>query len=199
MSRPIAGLRGAVALVALLNLAYFVVEFLVAVRIGSASLLADSADFFEDAAVNFLILAALGWAPALRARVGMALSAILLLPAIAFLWTVWQNFSAPFPPEALSLTATGAGALLVNVFCAFWLTRWRDHDGSLTRAAFLSARNDAFASLGIIGAGVVTHLLWRSIWPDLIVGLAIAAMNIDAARSVWKAARAEHLGASARP
>ena len=53
MSQPSAGLRGAVALVALLNLAYFVVEFLVPVRIGSAYLLADSADFFESKAVNF--------------------------------------------------------------------------------------------------------------------------------------------------
>lgn len=194
-----AGLPRAIVLVALLNLAYFFVEFLVAVRIGSASLLADSADFFEDAAVNFLIFAALGWAPVLRARVGMALSAILLLPAIAFVWTLWQKFAAPVPPEALSLTATGAGALIVNLFCAFWLARWRDHGGSLTRAAFLSARNDAVANIGIIGAGLVTQFLWRSIWPDLIVGLAIAAMNIDAARAVWRAARAEHQGVSAQP
>lgn len=199
MSKPSSGLRGAIALVALLNLAYFFVEFLVAVRIGSASLLADSADFFEDAAVNFLVFSALGWAPMLRARVGMALSAILLLPAIAFLWTLWQKVAAPIPPEALLLTATGAGALVVNLVCAFLLARWRDHGGSLTRAAFLSARNDAFANIGIIGAGLVTQFLWRSIWPDLIVGLAIAAMNIDAARAVWKAARAERLDASAQP
>lgn len=199
MSKPSSGLRGAIGLVALLNLVYFFVEFLVAVRIGSASLLADSADFFEDAAVNFLIFAALGWAPMLRARVGMALSAILLLPAIAFLWTLWQKFAAPIPPEASSLTATGAGALVVNLACAFLLARWRDHGGSLTRAAFLSARNDAFANIGIIGAGLVTQFLWRSIWPDLIVGLAIATMNIDAARAVWKAARAERLDAAAQP
>ena len=50
-------LRRAVAIVALLNLAYFGIEFAVALAIGSVSLLADSADFFEDAAVNFLIVA----------------------------------------------------------------------------------------------------------------------------------------------
>ena len=43
-------------LVALLNLAYFGVEMAVALSIGSVSLLADSADFFEDAAVNFLMI-----------------------------------------------------------------------------------------------------------------------------------------------
>jgi Co/Zn/Cd efflux system component len=43
----------------LLNLGYFGVEFAVALAIGSVSLLADSIDFLEDAAVNGLILVAL--------------------------------------------------------------------------------------------------------------------------------------------
>eukprot|EP01036_Dinobryon_divergens_P009847 gene9847-13178_t len=67
-------LRRAVALVAGLNLAYFGVEFAVAVLIGSVSLFADSIDFLEDAAVNLLILVALGWSARNRARLGMALA-----------------------------------------------------------------------------------------------------------------------------
>lgn len=191
-------LHRAIALVALLNLAYFGVEFVVALRIGSTSLFADSVDFLEDAAVNFLILAALGWSATRRAQVGMALAGILLLPALAFLWTLWRKFAAPIPPDAMALSLTGGGALIINVFCAFWLARWRHGKGSLMKAAFLSARNDAVANLGIIAAGIVTLFLWRSIWPDVIVGLAIAAMNIDAARAVWKAARAEHIEARAQ-
>jgi hypothetical protein len=31
-----------------------------------------------------------------------------------------------------------------------------------------------------------------SLWPDLIVGLAIAALNADAAREVYSRARREH-------
>jgi Co/Zn/Cd efflux system component len=184
--------------VALLNLAYFGVEMAVALRIGSVSLLADSADFFEDAAVNFLILAALSWSPVRRARVGMALSAVLLLPVGAFAWTLWGKVAHPAAPEAVSLTVTGLGALAVNLFCAFTLVRYRAHSGSLTKAAFLSARNDAIANIGIIAAGIVTAFT-RSLWPDVIVGLAIAAMNADAARSVWAAARDEHRQASAQP
>ena len=41
-------LRRVVIIVALLNLAYFGVEFGVAMVIGSVSLLADSVDFLED-------------------------------------------------------------------------------------------------------------------------------------------------------
>jgi len=62
----------------------------------------------------------------------------------------------------------------------------------LTRGAVLSARNDALANIAIIGARLVTAFVWRSAWPDLIVGLAIAALNADAAREVWEAARQEH-------
>ena len=185
-----AGLRRAVLIVALLNLAYFGVEFAVARRIGSVSLFADSIDFLEDTSLNLLILVALGWSARNRARVGMALAAILLVPGLATLWTAWAKFALPLAPDASALSLTGAGALVVNLACAFLLASYRHHSGSLSKAAFLSARNDAFANLGIIGAGLLTIAL-RSAWPDLIVGLAIAAMNADAAREVFGAARRE--------
>ena len=53
-------LRKVVIIVAILNLAYFGVEFAVALTIGSVSLFADSIDFLEDASVNLLIAIALG-------------------------------------------------------------------------------------------------------------------------------------------
>lgn len=189
-------LRRTVAWVALLNLAYFGVEFAVALRIGSVSLFADSVDFLEDASVNLLILAALGWSARSRARVGMGLSAILLIPGLATLWTAWDKFNAPVAPAPLPLSLAGLGALAVNLACALMLARYRHHGGSLTRAAFLSARNDTLANLAIIAAGLVTAFLWRSAWPDLVVGLAIAVINADAAREVWEAARSEHSAAA---
>jgi Co/Zn/Cd efflux system component len=64
--------------------------------------------------------------------------------------------------------------------------------GSLTKAAFLSARNDALANVAIIAVGLVTAFLWASAWPDLIVGLGNAALNADAASEVWQTARTEH-------
>ena len=73
-----AGLRGAVRIVAVLNLGYFGIEFAVAAAIGSVSLFADSVDFLEDASVNLLIAVALGWTTRNRARLGMALAGILL-------------------------------------------------------------------------------------------------------------------------
>ncbi|MFM9859748.1 cation transporter [Pseudoxanthobacter sp. M-2] len=187
-----AALRRTVALVAVLNLAYFGVEFAVALAIGSVSLFADSIDFLEDASVNLLIVIAFGWSLRARARVGMLLALILLVPALATLWTAWNKFLVPVAPSPLPLTLAGTGALAVNLTCAYLLARYRHQGGSLTKAAFLSARNDALANVAIIAAGLVTAYLWASAWPDLVVGLAIAALNADAAREVWEAAREEH-------
>ncbi|MGH7037007.1 MAG: cation transporter [Stellaceae bacterium] len=185
-------LRRVVRLVAILNLAYFGIEFAVAQVIGSVSLFADSIDFLEDASVNFLIIVAIGWTARNRARVGMALASILLIPGLATLWMAWQKFNLPVAPDAALLSLTGAGALAVNLSCALMLACYRHHSGSLTKAAFLSARNDALANVAIISAGLVTAYLWSSAWPDLIVGLGVAVLNADAAREVWQAALKEH-------
>jgi Co/Zn/Cd efflux system component len=190
-SAPSPSLFRAVRLAAALNLGYFGVEFAVALAIGSVSLFADSIDFLEDTSINLLIAFALGWPARRRARLGMLLAGILLVPGAAALWTAWQKLNLPVAPEPMALSLAGLGALAVNLTCALMLARYRHHGGSLTRAAFLSARNDTIANVAIIAAGLVTGLLWRSAWPDLIVGLGIAAMNADAAREVWQRARRE--------
>jgi Co/Zn/Cd efflux system component len=191
-------LRRATRLVGLLNLGYFGIEFAVALAIGSVSLFADSVDFLEDASVNFLILAALGWSAHRRAKVGMLLAGVLLIPGLATLWTAWNKFNVPLAPSPVPLSLTGAGALGINLYCALMLARYRHRGGSLMRAAFLSARNDALANVAIIAAGLAT-VFYTSAWPDLIVGLGIAVLNADAAREVWQAAREEQRSAIAAP
>ena len=183
-------LRRTVKRVAALNLGYFAVEFTVALVIGSVALFSDSVDFLEDASINFLIAIALGWSVQKRARVGMGMAAIILVPAVAALWTAWQKFNAPVAPPPIPLMITGLGALIVNFKCAHMLVRFRNASGSLTKAAFLSARNDAYANLAIILAGVATMFV-VSAWPDLIVGLGIVLLNAGAAYEVWEAARQE--------
>jgi Co/Zn/Cd efflux system component len=191
VTAPDPALRRVVATVAILNGLYFFVEFAVAISIGSVSLFADSVDFLEDTSVNLLILLALGWSAKARGRVGMALALILLAPAIAGVVTAIQKLTTMVPPEPLPLSLAGLGAMAVNLFCAVLLARYRDHAGGLTKAAFLSARNDVLANVAIIAAGLITAYLWRSPWPDLIVGLGIGILNADAAREVWEASRGE--------
>ena len=183
-------LHKAVRVVALLNLAYFGVEFSVALLIGSVSLFADSIDFLEDASINVLILLALAWSAPRRAVIGKVLAGIILIPGLATVWMAWEKFEAPMPPTPLALSLTGTGALLVNFLCALILVRVRHHGGSLSLAAFLSARNDVLVNVAIIVAGLITSYT-LSVWPDLLVGLGIAILNAGAAGEVYTAAGKE--------
>lgn len=191
---PDPALRPVVARVAGLNLAYFGIEIGVALAIGSVALIADSLDFLEDAAINLLIFAGIGWSARNRARLGTVLALILLVPALATAYAAYEKFSDLSPPAPLPLTLTGLGALAVNLACAAMLARHREGAGSLTRAAYLSARNDAYANLAIIAAGLVTAL-YPSPWPDLVVAAGIAVLNADSAGDILGAARAERRAA----
>ena len=184
------GLRRTVALVAALNLAYFFVEFGMARAIGSVSLFADSIDFLEDASVNALVLVAIGLTAIWRRIAGLGFAGLLMVPSLAALWTAWDKVNHPTLADPLGLTLTAIGALIVNGYCAYILARVRNTGGSLSKAAFLSARNDTFANVAMIGAGVATAAT-GSIWPDVIVGLAIAALNANAAFEVYAAAMGE--------
>ncbi|GAB3603824.1 cation diffusion facilitator family transporter [Microbacterium aureliae] len=183
-------LRRVVLIVALLNLGYFFVEFVVAFAIGSVSLFADSVDFLEDAAINLLIFFALTWSVSKRRKVGSVLAFVILIPALATIWTAVAKAFDPVPPSPVPLTVTAIGALLVNLTAAALLVRHRHHSGSLTKAAWLSARNDALANLAIIVVGILTFWFATG-WLDIIVGVGIGLLNADAARDVWKAARRE--------
>ena len=183
-------LRRTVLLVAILNLAYFGVEFVVAQVIGSVSLFADSVDFLEDASINLLIFFAAVWSARRRSYVGSVLAIVILIPALATLWTAVMKIVDPVPPEPLPLSLTAMGALLVNLACALLLMRHRDHPGSLAKAAWLSARNDVLADAAIIVVAVLT-VWFPTAWIDIVAGLGIGVLNADAARTVWMGARDE--------
>jgi len=181
--------RAAVTVIAL-NLVYFCIQTWIALAIGSVSLFADSTDYLEDAAINILVLMGLDWPPPRRALLGKAMAGIILLPSLAALIMAWHKLSDPVAPEPLILTLAGAGALIVNVTCAFLLAPYRGQGGSLMKAAYLSARNDALANIAIMMGGGLTALT-RSAWPDLMIGLLILALNAGAAYEVYEAANGE--------
>jgi Co/Zn/Cd efflux system component len=189
-------LRRAVLIVAGLNLAYFFVEFAVALSAGSVSLLADSVDFLEDTAINLLIFIALGWPLAHRALAGKAMALIILGPAAVAALTAIQRFADPVAPEVVPVVLACLGAILVNGTSAGVLASVRHAGGSLSRAAFLSARNDVMVNIAIIMMCLVT--LWtQSGWPDLILGTFIICLAAHAAWEVWEVSEEERLASKA--
>jgi Co/Zn/Cd efflux system component len=182
--------KKAVLLVAVLNLLYFFIEFIAALNIRSVSLLADSIDFIEDASINFLIFFAISLTLAKKAKVSIILSIIMLLPALTALWAIWQQVLYQEPPRPIELSLVAFGALIVNCLCTFILIRFKNFSGSLTRGAFLSARNGALANLAIIFTGIITYY-YSSIWPDIIVGIFIAYIRTESALEIYNRAMKE--------
>lgn len=189
-------LRRAVAIVAILNFSYFFVEFTVALAAGSISLLADSVDFLEDTAINLLIFIALGWPLAKRAATGKAMALVILGPATVAGWQAFQRFSDPSAPDVMPIVLASIGAIAINGTSAWLLARVRHHGGSLSRAAFLSARNDVLVNMAIIVMALITA--WTaSGWPDLILGSFIILLALHAAYEVWEVSEEERLAAKA--
>ena len=189
-------LRRTVLIVAALNFSYFFVEFTVALVAGSVSLLADSVDFLEDTAINLLIFAAFGWPLARRAIAGKTMAMIILGPAAVAAWTAIQRVFDPVAPDVAPLLLASLGAIAINATSAWLLTSGRHAGGSLSRAAFLSARNDVLVNVSIIAMGVLT--VWtQSGWPDLILGSFIILLALHAAYEVWEVSEEERLAAKA--
>lgn len=183
-------LRRTVLLVSFLNFVYFVIEFNFGRLYNSLALISDSIDFLEDASVNLLVVLALGWSLQKRKYVSYLLAGLLLVPGIAFLWNAIDKLLNPVTPVGQGMTFVGVGALAVNVFCAFLIARHKSEEHGLLLAAYYSARNDAIGNVLIIISGLVT-LLTPSIWPDLIVGILLFALNAGAAKAVIGASKAE--------
>ena len=189
-------LRRIVLTVAILNFSYFFVEFGVALMAGSVSLLADSVDFLEDTSINLMIFVALGWPLARRSVMGKVMALVILGPAGVASWKAIDHFSGPVAPEVVPLVLASLGAIAVNGASAWMLAAVRFRGGSLSRAAFLSARNDVLVNVAIIAMGLMTA--WTgSGWPDLILGCFIILLALHAAYEVWEVSEEERLAAKA--
>ncbi len=184
-------LREAVFIVAIVNLLYFIIEYAVAMEIRSVSIFADSIDFVEDALINFLIFFSIFWPIEKKAKIGMLLSVIMIIPGLTALLAGIQQIIHQQPPNAFGISVVGLGALFVNLSCAFFLAIYKNNNCSLTKAAFLSARNDTICNIIIIITGFLT-LLHHSIWYDLIVGISITLINGESALKIFKSAQKDY-------
>ena len=183
----ISSFKKVILLVAILNLIYFFIEFISAVNIRSVSLLTDSIDFIEDASINLLIFFAISLSIIKRAKISILLSFIMFLPGLTALWAIWEQIIYQEPTEPIGLSLVAFGALIVNCFCTYLLMRFKNYSGSLTRAAFLSARNDVLANIAIIIAAAITYL-YTTIWPDILVGLFIGYIRTESALEIYRKA-----------
>jgi Co/Zn/Cd efflux system component len=171
--------RRALIIAAALNFIMMFVEVGGALYANSIALMADAIDFLEDAVTYVLAIALIGLGHRPRAVFGAMTAFLMFVPGVWIAWKTINQLLEGLPPDPLPMGAIGLLALAVNVYCAFILLPHRKGD-SAHQGVWLSTRNDAIANIAIVLAAVITAF-WTSVWPDVVVGLGIAALNLHAA------------------
>jgi Co/Zn/Cd efflux system component len=171
--------RRALIIAAVLNFIMMFVEVGGALYANSIALMADAIDFLEDTVTYVLAIALIGLGHRPRAVFGAMTAFLMFVPGVWIAWKTINQLLEGLPPDPLPMGAIGLLALAVNVYCAFILLPHRKGD-SAHQGVWLSTRNDAIANIAIVIAAVITAF-WTSVWPDVVVGLGIAALNLHAA------------------
>jgi Co/Zn/Cd efflux system component len=170
-----------------LNSLMFVAEFGFGIAAHSTALLADSVDMVGDAIVYGFSLYAIARGTVWHARVALLKGLIMAAFGIGVLVEVMHKIVAGIVPSSEVMSVVGFVALAANAFCLLLLSRHRDDDINM-RSAWLCSRNDVIANASVLlAAGGVA--LSCSGWPDILIGLAIAALFGNSAIGVIRDAR----------
>lgn len=179
--------RRALWVALVVNAAMFVVELGASWRSDSVSLLADSIDFFGDAANYALSLAVVSAGLATRARASLVKAAFMAGFGVFVLGKAWWNLRYGATPEALTMGGVGLLALAANTGVALLLYRFRAGDSNM-RSVWICTRNDALGNLAVVGAALGVFGTGSAL-PDLAVAAIMGSLALTGAVTVLRHAR----------
>src|SRR5271169_2091350 len=156
-----------IPLLAAANLAFFCLEFILAVEVRSASLFSDSIAFLEGASVSVLMSPRLNWSAPRREGFARFSRTLLLIPMYFMFWMIAANYYGGEIPSAVPLAATGAGLLLTNIAVLYMQSR-----GMFSNPAglFSQIRTHMIMNTAIIGAAFLawgSGTMWRTSQRDV--------------------------------
>lgn len=176
-------------LVLAINAAMFIVEFTGGLLAGSISLLADSLDMLGDAMIYGFSLHAVAHGARRKALSALLKGGVMAGFGLVVLAQAVYRMLYPQAPAAEVIGGIGLLAFLANGLCLALLWRHRSEDINMS-SVWLCSRNDIIANVSVLGAAL---MVWRlgSAWPDILVGVAIAALFLRSAVFVVRAASTE--------
>lgn len=167
-----------------INAVMFVVEGGAGLIAHSTSLLADALDMLGDALVYGFSLFVLARSVRWQAGASLAKGVFMLLFGLGVLTEATYKVLNPVLPSFEIMGAIGTLALIANITCFLLLYSHRA-DNLNMRSTWICSRNDLFANVGVLLAAGGTYWL-ASRWPDVIVGVAIAALFLHSAIGVCR-------------
>nr|WP_202401815.1 cation transporter [Pseudomonas oryzihabitans] len=166
------------------NAVMFGVEFTAGWLAGSTALLGDSLDMFGDASVYALTLFVLHRSDRARAGAALVKGGFMLLFGLVVVADAVRKVIVQEVPQADWMGTIGLVALLANTYCFYLLYSHRADDLNMG-STWICSRNDLVANTSVVLAAVLVAVT-GSLWPDVLVGLAIAALFLH---SAWKVSR----------
>jgi Co/Zn/Cd efflux system component len=183
------GQRRVLTFVLAVNAAMFLLEFGAGLLAHSTALLADSVDMLGDAIVYGFSLSVVARGARWQARAALLKGWIMAAFGAGILIEVVSKLATATSPREELMGGIGVLALVANSVCLVVLWRRRADDINM-RSAWLCSRNDVVANAAVlVAAGGVA--VTGSAWPDIVVGLLIAALFMRSALGVIRAARRE--------
>ena len=175
--------------VLVINAVMFGVELTAGILANSVSLLADSLDMLGDALVYGFSLYVVARGARMKAQAAFLKGGIMAAFGLFVLGQALHKMFFPHVPVFETIGAIGALALAANGLCLALLWRHRVDDINMS-SVWLCSRNDIIANVSVLFAAVGVWLTGSG-WPDVIVGLALAALFLKSALSVLQDASAE--------
>ncbi len=168
--------------VLVINAVMFLVEGTAGLLAHSIALLADSLDMLGDALVYGFSLYVLNMGGRWQAVSALFKGGIMAAFGVFVLGTALYKIFYPVIPVAEAIGIVGIAALAANSVCLALLWRHRSDDINMN-SVWLCSRNDIIANSSVLVAGAAVWLL-DSGWPDIIIGLSIAALFLRSALHV---------------
>ena len=167
-----------------INATMFFVESIGGWFAHSTSLLADALDMFGDAMVYGFSLLVLTRSERWQAKAAFIKGAFMLAFGLAVLVEAGYKIWHPTELGIETMGMIGLLALMANLICFVMLYRHRGDNLNMS-STWLCSRNDLIANVGVLAAAGGSYLLVSN-WPDVIVGLAIAALFLNSAVTVLR-------------
>lgn len=174
------GRQGSVLkIVLVINAVMFLAEGTAGLLAHSTALLADSLDMLGDALVYGFSLYVLSRGGRWQAVSALFKGAIMAVFGVFVLGEALYKVFFPVLPVAQAIGIVGVTALIANSVCLLLLWRHKSDDINMN-SVWLCSRNDIIANSSVLVAGAGVWLT-ASGWPDIIVGLSIAALFLRSA------------------
>jgi Co/Zn/Cd efflux system component len=181
--------RRVLTVVLAINAAMFLIELVAGLLAHSTALIADSVDMLGDAIVYGFSLYVVGRGPVWQGRGALLKGAVMAVFGLGVLVEASLKIARGLVPAAELMSVIGVVALAANASVLVFLWRHRSDDINMG-SAWLCSRNDVVANAAVVlAAGAVA--LTGSAWPDIVVGLGIAALFGASAIEVIRRARRE--------